>query len=135
MRTFLAVVAGLVAGGVAIFFLETISHIFYPPPADININDPDALREFIQQAPVGALVLVAVAWAVGSFVGGLVTQLIAKRHQRRLPLVTGGILMAMGLLNLILLPHPIWFWVVGLAVYLPMAYVGGKSALVFKRES
>ena len=127
-RNILAVVAGLFAGVIGIFLIEGVGHAVYPPPAGMDFNNPEQLREMMANMPVGALLMVAVAWAMGSFAGGVVAALIAMKSKITMSLIVGGLLMVAGIANMLMIPHPAWFWIVGLAVYLPFAYLGGKIA-------
>ncbi len=123
-RSILAVIAGLVLGVVLIFVVESAGHFVYPLPADLDMTNPEALKNLMANAPVGALLFVILAWAVGSFGGGwLATRLAQKSHVMH-ALIVGGLLMAAGIMNMLMIPHPVWFWVLGLAVYLPAAYAG-----------
>ena len=49
-------------------------------------------------------------------------------HRSPIPhgLVLGVLFLAGGIVNMLLLPHPVWFWVLGVAVFLPSAYLGAK---------
>ncbi|MBN4051924.1 hypothetical protein JYT53_00315 [Cytophagaceae bacterium AH-315-L13] len=126
LRNSLSIGAGIITGGMLIFLVETLGHTIYPHPADFDYTDKEALAELIQNAPIGALLFVILAWAVGSFGGGLVASLISNEDKIRKALIVGVVLMILGIMNMLMVPHPIWFWILGMAVYLPMAYLGGK---------
>lgn len=128
MKNFIAVVAGLAAGMFIIIIAEFISSSAYPLPADLNFTDKNSLKEYIENVPSGALMIVLAAWALGSFAGGLVSSLISDKRIKS-ALITGGVLLLLGLINLITLPHPLWFWISGLAVFFPFAYAGGKMGV------
>lgn len=128
MRTILAIVVGVVLGGLVVAMVEAVAHQVYPPPPGVDLSDPEVAREVLASAPIGALLMVAAAWALGSLAGGWVSARICNPHRLAPALIAGGILMAFGLLNLLVLPHPLWFWPVGLIVFIPAAYLGGKLA-------
>lgn len=132
-RSILAVIAGLVLGVVLIAVVEFIGHYVYPPPADLDMTNSEALKNLIANAPVGALLFVILAWAIGSFGGGWLASRIAQKSHVMLALIVGGILMAAGIMNMLMIPHPLWFWILGIAVYLPAAYAGALMGQ--KRQS
>jgi len=121
--------AGLIAGCIVIFFVEAIGHKVYPPPPNIDLNDPEALKRIINDAPAAALLFVILSWALGSLAGGFIASLIASASKMNNSLVVGGVLMILGIINMLMIPHPIWFWILGLLVYIPCAYLGGKLGI------
>ncbi len=123
-RNILAVVAGIIAGIIAIMIVEGFSHFLFPYPEGLDYKDKVALAQYIKTLPAGALLLVALAWASGSFVAAVVTTLIAREKQLQLSILDGAILMIFGIINMLRYPHPVWFWILGIAVFIPFAYLG-----------
>lgn len=123
-RNILAVVAGLITGMILIAAIEYVGHQIYPLPEGLDMHDPDAIRAYLETAPTGSLWMVILAYAIGAFDAGLVSSVIARQDSRRVALICGLFLLAFGLINLFLIPHPAWFWVLSLAVFLPSAYLG-----------
>lgn len=33
-----------------------------------------------------------------------------------------------GIINMVMIPHPVWFWILGIIVFLPSAYAGYRVA-------
>ncbi len=128
VRTVLAVVAGSVVAGVVVAIIESFGHVIYPPPPGLDPSDREALRAAMENAPAGALVLVLIAWAGGTLAGGWVAARLAARSPLAHGLVVGAILLGGGLFNMIMIPHPAWFSVAGLLVFLPAAYLGVRLA-------
>ncbi len=126
-KRILSVLAGIVSGIIIIYLIEMGSHIIYPFPSTFDMNNPESVKQYIDTAPFGAILFIAIAWAVGSFIGGFVTSLISKSSKTTLSMIVGVILMIAGLINLLTFPHPVWLWIVGLAVFLPSAYLGSRS--------
>ena len=70
------------------------------------------------------------AHALGTLVGAYIAATIAVNHKMKFALVIGGWFLLGGIVNIFMLPSPIWFTVVDLAgAYIPMAYIGGKLAI------
>lgn len=70
-KSVLAVVLGLILGVVIIFVVEGVSHLLYPPPPGLDINNPKVLKAAMANVPFGALlfVLLAVLATAGSLPG------------------------------------------------------------------
>ena len=81
LRKILAVVLGVVAGSVFNMAIVTLSNAVYPLPAGLDPNDFEAFKAHVEThgLPTGALIMVLVAHAGGSFVSGFVCGLIAAR--------------------------------------------------------
>lgn len=122
MRNFLAVVAGLAAGGVTIGLLEMLGHQLIPPgPLDPRSHVP------VNPPSTAALLLVVLAWTCGAFVGGWVATRVGKTRTHGPALAVGSFLMGGGLMNLLAIPSPAWFWVLGLLSFLPFALLGWRT--------
>jgi hypothetical protein len=127
-RSILAVLMGVVVGGLLVAAVEFVSHLIYPPPPGLNHSDVDALKGAMATAPAGALLLVLLAWALSSLGGGWLAASVARRSHTLHALIVGAILMAMGILNMLVIPHPPWFWLAALVLFLPAAYLGARLA-------
>jgi hypothetical protein len=127
-RSILAVLLGVVVGGLLVAAVEFVSHLIYPPPQGLDPANVEAFKRVMASAPAGAFLFILLAWAVGSLGGGWLAATIARRSHTQHALVVGAILMTMGMLNLLMIPHPVWFWLAALALFLPAAYLGAKLA-------
>ena len=80
-RKILAVVIGLVAGGIFNMALVQVSNMLYPLPEGVDPNNFEQFRAHVEAngLATGALLIVLVAHAGGSLVSGLVCGLIAKK--------------------------------------------------------
>jgi hypothetical protein len=128
VRSMIAVVLGVVVALVVIVALEGVGTLIYPPPADTDWNNPESFRKVVAEAPVGALLFVLLGYAVACLVGGFLAAWVGRRAQSVHALIIGGILMAMGIIDLIRLRPPTWFVVASLLAYLPPAYLGSRLA-------
>lgn len=126
LRTILAVVVGILVGAVVIFAVELFSP--HQPPADLDINDKAKFAEWVKTLPFSAFFILLLAYFLGSVVGGWVTNLLAGPVRYRPALVTGLGLFVAGLMNLIAIPHPLWFAIVSSLTYFVGAWVGGRLA-------
>lgn len=126
VRNVLAVVAGLVAGVGVIMLVESLKLMLYPPPPGIDYDDPEQLAEMMRNMPIGALLMVELAYALGSLTAGLVVGKLGATRQIGLALGVGGVLTLAGVATLVMAPHPIWFAIMSTLTYVPLAWLGAK---------
>ncbi|HUG09809.1 MAG TPA: hypothetical protein VMM36_02290 [Opitutaceae bacterium] len=114
-RNILSTLAGLLVAVAFVFLIELISHRIWPPPAAISdMSDKEALRNAVAAMPFGSLASVALAWIAGAFSGGFVA---AKLSRKAVPAwIVGGFIALSGIGNLMMIPHPFWFWIVAIVL-------------------
>ncbi len=134
MKKILPVVAGVIAGGITVFIVESIGHLIWPPPEGIDITDPEGLAQLMEVIPTGALVFVVIAWISGALSGGFVAGKLAKDPSFLPGILTGAILMVFGVITMATVPHPIWMWIFGIVVPVPSAWYGSKLAGIDSSE-
>ena len=114
-RNIIAVIAGIVVAGMTVATVEGLGHWLVPLPADLDTSDVEQLRAYAQDAPMSAMLMVIIAWTLGTFTGGVAAAWLGDRR----PWLFAGsvaLVVAMGAAaNLIMLPHPTWFGIAGLA--------------------
>ncbi len=123
-----AVVAGLFGSVVVIMAVQAVNGWLYPPPPGTDLSDPDALAALMAQMPVGALLMVELSYAAGSFAGGAVVRRVSADRAAVLAAVVGGLLTLAGFANLAAIPHPLWFGVLSTVTYVPCALLGAAAA-------
>lgn len=128
IRTLVAVVVGVLVGGVLVAGIEAVSMRAFPMPAGIDPGNAESLKEFMKLIPVGALVMILTAWAVGAFGGAFTGARIAPRSYLLVGLIVGLALWCAGLVTLLTIPHPLWFWFPALLLPIPFALLGARIA-------
>lgn len=127
VRNILAVVIGAVVCLLVNGVIIGVSAAVIPPPAGVNPSDLESIKQNIHLFRPQHFVMPFLAHALGSFVGGLVAAVIAANRKLTFALVIGGLHLLGGIAASFMIPAPIWFIVLDLAVaYLPMAWLGGK---------
>jgi len=126
LRSVAAVLGGIVLSGLVVLVVESIGHTIYPPPPDIDLEDPIAMATFMAQLPVGALVFVLLAWVAGPVAGGYLAARIAPYGPVLHALVVGALATAADATNILSFPHPTWLAVLGLLLPVPAAYLGAR---------
>jgi len=108
-RKILAVVFGTVVAVVLIIAIEALGHAVYPMPDGLDLTNPEVLKAYVMYAPIAALLLVLGAWLVAVLVGGLLACFIAKESPLVYSAIIGGLVLMGTVINLISIPHPLWF--------------------------
>ena len=94
-----------------------------PDAVEGTYQNSEQFAQYIKSLPPSAFLGLAIAHFIAAVVGGLVLGL------GRLPAwtvwVLGGLATLAGFFNLWMLPgHPVWFWVLDLATYIPGVLLG-----------
>lgn len=129
-RTILAVILGIVVAGLIVAGIETIGHTLNPPPPGTDLTSPEALKTLIASLPVAALVIVVLAWALGSIGGGFTAAKISRQHKRGAALAVGIVMVLLVASNFFVIPHPLWMMALGVLLPIPLALVGRKLAAI-----
>jgi hypothetical protein len=131
IRSIAAVVAGFVVASIVMMIVETINgRALYPElgKAAVGMKDPEQIRALMATAPVGALLAVIAGWILGGVAGGWVSARLAAQAKLAHGLVLGALLTLAGIANNLMVPPPLWFWIVSLVVLIPAAYIGARLA-------
>ena len=118
LRVLLGVVAGIIAGSLCIWGVETLNHILHPYPAGMKANDMEAFKSYIENLPFLGKFMVIVGYAVGALVSGFISTKIAKNGRPTAAVVCGLIFLSFTIYNMMVLPTPIWFWILGILVWI-----------------
>jgi hypothetical protein len=125
VRSVLAVLAGLVVCFVLLVGFEVAGILLFPPP-NLDLNDREAMKELFTNAPVPAQLLVLAGYFVGVLAGSWVAGRLARRAALIHGLIVGMFFFGGAVMNLRMNPHPTWFTVVCLGLFLPAAWLGAR---------
>jgi hypothetical protein len=129
LRNVLAVIAGVVIGGVVNMGIITLSGTLIPPPEGVNPNDLESIKANIHLYQPIHFLMPWLAHALGSFCGALIASLLAASRKMAFAIGIGGWTMVGGIAAAYMIPAPTWFIVADLALaYIPMAFLAGKLA-------
>jgi hypothetical protein len=132
LRNVIAVVAGVVIGGVVNSALVMLSPSIVAPPAGVDVNDAESLRRSIHLFEPRHFVMPFLAHALGTLAGALVAYLIAATHKLPVALVIGAVFLLGGIAASFMIPAPAWFIAADLLLaYLPMAWLAARIGARF----
>ena len=112
-RKILAGVVGVLTAVALVWVIETVGHAIWPPPDVLDAGDADVMRAYIDTLPLGALLSVAAAWFIGSLGGTFTACKIGTARPLVYALVVGFMMFSGAATNLTIIPHPIWFSILG----------------------
>jgi hypothetical protein len=135
LKKIIAVLAGILTGFILIGLVEALGQYIFPTPAELLSTNPEfpEASEWIEAIPLEQMLMVLLAYVLGSFGAGFITTSISP--SKSLSLITGFILLISGTINVLLIPHPLWFTIISISLYIPFAYGGGIISIrMFKKS-
>jgi hypothetical protein len=128
-KNILAVVAGIIVGGLVNMGLVTIGPYVVPLPEGADVSTMEKLRESMKLFTPMNFAVPFLAHALGTLAGAFVAAKLAASHPVKLALVVGVVFLVGGIWAVSMLGGPLWFIVADLLVaYIPMSYLGALFA-------
>lgn len=134
VRNILAVILGVFGGGALNMGIILISSSVIPPPEGTNLTTMEGLVSAMAIMEPKHFLMPFLAHALGTLVGAVIAALVAANRKILFAYIIGGWFMIGGILNIVMLPSPLWFTIVDLTLaYIPMAFIATK--LVVKKQT
>ncbi|GAB3233693.1 hypothetical protein J0A67_20920 [Algoriphagus aestuariicola] len=129
LKNFLAVIVGMLIGGVVNGLLIMNSAAIISPPRGADLTTAEGLTAAMALMEPKHFFVPFLAHALGTLVGAFVTVKIAANYKMPLALLIGLLFLIGGIYSVMTMPSPLWFNVVDLlGAYIPMAWIGAKLA-------
>jgi hypothetical protein len=126
IKNTVAVVAGLIIGSIVNMGIVVISGSIIPPPEGADLTTMDGLGTSMHLFQPKHFLMPFLAHALGAFVGAGVTAFVAASFKLEFALSIGLLFLVGGIVNVFMLPSPLWFTVVDLVLaYIPTSYLAG----------
>ena len=128
VRRIVAVFAALASAAVIVFLFEAAGGKFFPI-AGVDPTDREQLEGAAAagRIPAGAFMMVAAGWIVGAFVGATVALKLGREGGRGATMIFAALFTLACASNLVLIPHPVWMWFVGVVAVPMVAVVAGRD--------
>lgn len=123
-RVVLGIIVGIAVSMGSIFVVEWLGHQLYPPPAGVSMNSPEIVADYIATAPVMALIFPPLGWFTGAAIGGWAARSITDKHWAGW--VIAGLVLVGGIINLFLIPAPLWMQIAAVAAPLLGGWVATR---------
>lgn len=117
------VAGALVAVGL-IWIIEIVGHTVYPPPADLDFTDTEAVRIYVAGLPLGAFLFVGGGWFIGTLGGTIAACHVGNAQPKVFAIVVGGLMLIATAFNLATIPHPVGFSIAGISGIIIAAWLG-----------
>jgi len=124
-RTIISVIGGVIIGLIFVFIGDSVCMRLYEPPIGLNPLDQVNFSNYAKSIPTYVLAVMLVFWMLSTFFGGMISALINREAWKKSSLITGSVLLAASILNMINVPHPTWMVITAVVLYIPAAYLGG----------
>jgi hypothetical protein len=132
LRNILGVFGGLIVGGAVNMALVTIGPMVIAPPAGADFTTMEGLKASMDLMEPKHFVFPFLAHAIGTLVGAFIAALAAVDRKLRFAMIIGIAFLIGGVMNVIMLPSPMWFTLLDvLGAYIPMAFIGYKFSTFF----
>jgi len=124
LKIIFEIILGLAIGVGVVFLGEMLNHQLWPPPAELNVTNPDAVRAYLETAPLPALIGLPLVWTVATGLGAFAATKVASHVWAGW--LVGALLFAATALNLAFIPHPLWMLVASVTC-VPLAGLFGAQ--------
>jgi len=124
LRNIVALVLGVVVGGVVNMGIIMLGPSLVPPPAGVDVMDAESIAASIHLFEPRHFIVPFLAHALGTLVGALVAYVLASSYAFTFAVVVGIVFLFGGILNSFMIPAPTWVIVLDLvAAYIPMSVI------------
>jgi hypothetical protein len=135
VRNIIAVIAGFLVGGIVNSGLVNLGPMVIKLPPAVDMTSVEGLKDGMSQLQARHFIFPFLAHSLGTFVGAMVTALLAARRKKTLAYLIGILFFIGGAINVAMLDAPMWFNTVDLLLaYMPMAYLGALVAIPSKNH-
>lgn len=129
VKNILAVIVGIVIGGMVNMGLIMISGSIIPPPDGVDPSNMESLKANIHLFEAKHFIFPFLAHALGTLVGAFLAAKMAATNHLKLALTIGFWFLLGGIYMSTVVPAPTWFNALDIIVaYIPMAFLGYKIA-------
>ena len=126
-RNIIALIFGIIIGSIVNMAIISNGGAFIAPPEGVNPNDIESIKENMHLYTPIHFLIPFLAHAMGTFIGALITSLIAISIRMYLAIGVGFCFLIGGIMMVLMLPSPLWFNIIDLCLaYLPMGWLGWK---------
>ncbi|REJ76185.1 MAG: hypothetical protein DWQ47_11260 [Acidobacteria bacterium] len=123
VRNILAAVVALLVGWIVTSAIQMLNFLISGLPWP-DMNDASSFQRMIDSMTTLHFIVLLLGYALGSFAAGLTIGWIAKSKGNIIPLIIGGFLTLMWVLNNVSYTHPMWVLILGLFMFIPFMILG-----------
>jgi uncharacterized protein YacL len=117
-------IAGVVVAMLSVWLVQKIGHAVYPVPVGMDPNDMEAMKAYVAELPIGALLFVIASYFIGTTAGTCAACAIGTMLPRIYAILIGCLMLVATTMNVMMIPHPTWFIVVAVIAIAVGAWLG-----------
>jgi len=126
-RNIIAVVVGIIVGGIVNYGAIVLGSLLIDPPAGVDVSDAASIASNIDSYEPIHFLPPFLGHALGTLIGAILAARIAATRKMTMALVIGVFFLLGAIYMVLQVGGPMWFMAVDLLLaYLPMAALGGK---------
>lgn len=114
LRNVLAAIGGIIAFMITVTVIDMVPGWLFTMPAGMDTSDVESIRAHAHEVPAGAIIVMAVGWGLATLVGAYVAGRFGTTPI--VVFVVIGVALVATIANLILIPHPVWTWPLGIGL-------------------
>jgi hypothetical protein len=129
IRNILAVIAGLIGGGLINIAIIIIGSKIIPLPPGVDPTNTESLKAAMHLLEPRHFISPFLAHALGTLSGAYIAACLVTSHRMKFAMGIGIFSLLGGIAASFMIPAPTWFVILDLVVaYIPMGLLGGKLA-------
>lgn len=117
-------IVGVIIAMVSVWLVQKIGHAIYPVPAGMDLNDMEAMKAYVAELPIGALLFVIASYFIGTTAGTCAACAIGTMLPRIFAILIGCLMLVATTMNVMMIPHPTWFVVAAVIAIVVGAWLG-----------
>lgn len=134
LRRIIAVLLGVVGGGMVVSFLQKMVIDRYPMPEDAQLMSKDAYFDFIENLPTEAFLLILNSHCLGALLAAIIASALASSTKRYMGYIAGFVILIFIVVTLAALPQPKWMYLADpIAVILAILLGGAIGSRLGKK--
>lgn len=114
-------IASLIIGGLIAYYIEVFGQMGY---SKSDFSKPELYALYLESASPGFLAWILLSHALGALSTGYLLGKFLFNNSQFLFKIAALFWMFSGLIDILYVPHPIWFTISDLCVYYPMVHIG-----------
>lgn len=127
LKNVIAVVAALVLGSFINMGIIMLGSSVIPPPSGADVTTAEGLKKSMHLFEGKHFIMPFLAHALGTIAGAFIAAKFAANQNMKFAIAVGVLFLIGGIINVVILPSPMWFNILDLVVaYLPAAFLGGR---------
>lgn len=129
LKNVLAVLVGIVIGGVINYALVYLGHQIIDPPAGMDPMDTESMNEHMSSMTARHFIFPILAHALGTLAGAFVCVKLAASRHKTLAMIIGFFYLLGGISAVMMINPPLIMTILDLTLaYIPMAWLGWRLA-------